>query len=214
MFVKQIQVGQFAIFAYIVGCKTTKQALVIDPAADGEKLAKEAADRGYNIKYIVNTHSHIDHTMGNRRMKDLTGAEIIIHERESGSLVNQSPYMVDMFNAEPSPPADITVREGDFVIIGNVKLKVIHTPGHSPGSISLYNNGIVFTGDTLFVGAVGRTDLEGGSWETLASSIHEKLFVLPDETIVAPGHNYGDSPKSTIGREKVYNPYVGQGAGY
>jgi hydroxyacylglutathione hydrolase len=214
MFVKQIQVGQFAIFAYIVGCKTTKEALIIDPAAEEDRLVKEATDKGYRIKYIVNTHSHIDHIMGNRKTKELTKAEIIIHEKESQSLINQSPYMMNMFNAEPSPPADITVREGDFVAVGNVKLKVIHTPGHSPGSISLYNDGIVFTGDTLFVGAVGRTDLEGGSWEILASSVHEKLFVLPDETIVAPGHNYGDSAKSTIGREKVYNPYVGQRAGY
>jgi len=214
MFVKQIQVGQFAIFAYIVGCKTTKEALIIDPAAEESRLLEEASSKGYKIKYIVNTHSHIDHIMGNRRMKELTNAEIIIHEKESRSLINQSPHMMNMFNAEPSPPADITVREGDTVTIGRVTLKVIHTPGHSPGSISLYNDGIVFTGDTLFVGAVGRTDLAGGSWEVLASSIHEKLFVLPDETIVAPGHNYGDSAKSTIGREKVYNPYVGQRAGY
>ncbi|HOJ43650.1 MAG TPA: MBL fold metallo-hydrolase, partial [Syntrophorhabdaceae bacterium] len=111
-------------------------------------------------------------------------------------------------------PADILVRDGDHIIIGNTSLKVIHTPGHSPGSISLYHNGIVFTGDTLFVGGVGRTDLAGGSWETLVASIHRKLFTLPDETIVAPGHNYGDSPRSSIGREKVYNPYVGQRAGY
>jgi hydroxyacylglutathione hydrolase len=214
MFVKQIQVGQFAIFAYIVGCKTTKEALVIDPAAECDKLFKEATEKGYTIKYIVNTHSHIDHIMGNRRMKELTKAEIVIHEKETQSLINQSPYMIDMFNAEPSPPADIALRDGDFVTIGKVKLKVIHTPGHSPGSISLYNDGIVFTGDTLFVGAVGRTDLEGGSWEVLASSVHEKLFLLPDETIVAPGYNYGDTAKSTIGREKVYNPYVGQRAGY
>ncbi|HOJ70291.1 MAG TPA: MBL fold metallo-hydrolase [Syntrophorhabdaceae bacterium] len=214
MFVKQIEVGSFAIFAYIVGCKTTKEALVIDPAADCERIYTEAVDRGYKIKYIVNTHSHVDHIMGNRRMKELTGADIVIHESESYSLVNQSPYMLSMFGGEPSPPADITVREGDFITIGNTSLRVIHTPGHSPGSISLYHNGIVFTGDTLFVGGVGRTDLAGGSWETLVSSIHKKLFTLPNETIVAPGHNYGESAKSTIGREKVYNPYVGQRAGY
>lgn len=214
MFVKQIEVGQMAVFAYIVGCKITKEALVIDPAAEGDRLLEEAVSKGYKIKYIVNTHSHIDHIMGNRRMKGLTDAEIIIHEKESGSLINQSPQMMSMFNAEPSPPADITVREGDYITIGETSLKVIHTPGHSPGSISLYNNGIVFTGDTLFVGGVGRTDLGGGSLEVLTSSIRNKLFTLPDETIVAPGHNYGDSAKSTIGREKVNNPYVGQRAGY
>jgi len=122
--------------------------------------------------------------------------------------------MISMFNAEPSPPADITVRDGDTIFIGETSLKVIHTPGHSPGSISIYNDGIVFTGDTLFVGGVGRTDLAGGSWETLVYSIHNRLFTLPDDTIVAPGHNYGDAAKSTIGREKIYNPYVGQRAVY
>ncbi len=115
MFVKQIQVGQFAVFAYIVGCKKTKEALIIDPAAEGEKLIKEALDKGYRIKYIVNTHSHIDHVMGNRRMKELTDAEIVIHEKESQSLIHQSHSMMSMFNAEPSPPADITVRDGDYI---------------------------------------------------------------------------------------------------
>jgi hydroxyacylglutathione hydrolase len=214
MFVKQIEVGGMAIFAYLVACKVTNEALFIDPAAETERLLDEARSRGYTIKYIVNTHSHIDHIMGNKRMKDITGAEIIIHEKDAGALIHQPPSMLEMFHAEPSPPADITVRDGDLITIGETSLKVIHTPGHSPGGMCLYHNGMVFTGDTLFVGAVGRTDLGGGSWETLVSSIHNKLFTLPDETIVAPGHNYGDAPKSTIGREKVYNPYVGQRSGY
>ena len=214
MFVKQIQVGGFAVFAYIVACKVTNEALVIDPSAEEDKIFKEATSRGYTIKYIVNTHSHIDHVMGNRRMKELTGAEIIIHEKESTSLIQQTPYMMQMFHAEPSPPADITVRDGDFITIGKVSLKVLNTPGHSPGSICLYNNGMVFTGDTLFVGGVGRTDLGGGSLNQLVASIRSKLFVLPDDTIVAPGHNYGDSPRSTIGKEKVYNPFVGERAVY
>lgn len=212
MYVKQMQVGSFAIFAYIIGCKTTKEALVIDPAAEGDRILKEAADKGYRIRYIVNTHCHVDHVMGNKYMKDVTGAEIIIHELEAKALGHGSNF--DMWGAEPSPPADITVKDGDNIDIGNVSLQVIHTPGHSPGSISLYHKGIVFTGDTLFVGGVGRTDLGGGSWETLVASVNKKLFTLPDDTIVAPGHNYGDAAKSTIGREKIYNPYVGSRAGY
>jgi glyoxylase-like metal-dependent hydrolase (beta-lactamase superfamily II) len=214
MFVKQIQVGGFAVFAYIVACKVTNEALVIDPAAEEDRIFKEAESRGYNIKYIVNTHSHIDHVMGNRRMKELTNAEIIIHEKESSALIQQSSSMMQMFHAQPSPPADITVRDGDTITIGETFLRVIHTPGHSPGCICLYHNGMVFTGDTLFVGGVGRTDLGGGSLQQLVSSIREKLFVLPNETVVAPGHNYGDAPKSTIGREKVNNPYVGDRAVY
>lgn len=210
MFVKQMEVGSFAVFAYIVGCKRTMEALVIDPASECDRILDEAESRGYNIKYIVNTHSHVDHIMGNRRMKEITGADIIIHEKEAYSLTHQSPYMLSMFGADPSPPADILVREGDYISVGEVSLKVIHTPGHSPGSICLYGDGIVFTGDTLFVGGVGRTDLPGGSWQELVSSIRNKLFTLPDETIVAPGHNYGDTSKSTIGREKIHNPFVGQ----
>lgn len=211
IFVKQMEVGFFSVFAYLVGCKSTKEALVIDPASDHERILSEAKKGGYRIRYIVNTHSHVDHTMGNRRMKDLTGAEILIHEEEAYSLINQSPYMLSMFSADPSPPADFTLRDGDVIEIGEVSLKVIHTPGHSPGSICLYHDGIVFTGDTLFVGGVGRTDLPGGSWTKLVSSIRNRLFTLPDETIVAPGHNYGETPKSTIGRERLYNPFVGEG---
>jgi hydroxyacylglutathione hydrolase len=214
MFVKQVEVGGMAIFAYLVACKETNEALFIDPAAETERLLKEAQSRGYTIKYIVNTHSHGDHTMGNKRMKEITGAKIIIHEADAQGIIHQPLQMIAAMGGEPSPPADITVKDGDLITIGKTSLKVIHTPGHSPGGMCLYHNGMVFTGDTLFVGAVGRTDLGGGSWETLVSSIHNKLFTLPDETVVAPGHNYGDAPKSTIGREKVYNPYVGQRAGY
>jgi hydroxyacylglutathione hydrolase len=209
MFVKQIEVGNMAVFAYIVACKETNEGLVIDPAGNCQKLAQEAESRGYKIKYIVNTHCHVDHIMGNKEMQDLTGAKIIIHESEAHALTHQDPGLMSMFRAQPSPPADIKVRDSDVITIGETSLHVIHTPGHSKGSISLYHKGIVFTGDTLFVGGVGRTDLQGGSWEVLASSIREKLFTLPDDTIVSPGHNYGDTPKSTIGREKVYNPYVG-----
>ncbi len=214
MFVKQMEVGGFAIFAYIVACKKTNEALVIDPAAEVDRIFGEAQNRGYHIKYIVNTHSHIDHIMGNKQMKELTGAEIVIHEKDAPSLVQQPASMLEMFHAQPSPPADITVRDKDLITIGETSLEVIHTPGHSPGGMCLYRSGMVFTGDTLFVGAVGRTDLGGGSWEILSNSIRSRLFVLPDDTVVAPGHNYGDAPKSTIGREKVYNPYVGQRAGY
>ena len=212
MFIRQREVGQFAVFAYLVGSETTKEALVIDPAAEGESLVKEAADNKLRIRYIVNTHSHIDHVMGNKRMKDLTGAEIIIHEAEAPYLVGQPSDLMHMFSAEPSPPADITIKEGDLITVGDVSLKVLHTPGHSPGSVSLYVDGLVFTGDTLFVGGVGRTDLQGGSWQILVSSIRDKLFTLPDTTVVLPGHNYGEASKSTIGVEKVHNPYVGSRA--
>jgi glyoxylase-like metal-dependent hydrolase (beta-lactamase superfamily II) len=209
MFVKQMEVGSFSVFAYIVGSEATGEALVIDPAADQDRIVREAEKKNLRIKYIVNTHFHIDHVMGNRKMKELTGARIIIHEAESAYLAHQPDHMISMFGADQSPAADETVRENDLITIGNVSLKVIHTPGHSPGGICLHTDGLVFTGDTLFVGGVGRTDLDGGSWQTLVDSIRNKLFVLPDATVVLPGHNYGEYPKSTIGTEKVNNPYVG-----
>lgn len=213
MLVKQMEVGRFGVFAYLVGSETAGEALVIDPAADAEWIVKEAEKNNLRIKYIVNTHSHVDHVMGNKRMKELTGAEIVIHQKEAAYVGKEAAHLMNMFGAEASPPADITVQENDLITVGDVSLKVIHTPGHSPGAICLYTNGLVFTGDTLFVGGVGRTDLDGGSWSTLVSSIRNKLFVLPDSTVVLPGHNYGEAPKSTIGMEKVRNPYVGSQAG-
>ena len=207
--VKQMEVGRMAVFAYLVGCEKTKEALVIDPAGDEDRIFQEANKKGLKIEYIVNTHSHVDHILGNKRMQDLTNATIVIHEKEAYALTHQSPQMLDMFGGKASPSAGRTVRDGDVITVGEVSLSVIHTPGHSPGAICLYGHGLLFTGDTLFVGGVGRTDLGGGSSEVLVSSIRNKLFTLPDSTVVLPGHNYGSAPKSTIGTEKATNPYVG-----
>jgi hydroxyacylglutathione hydrolase len=209
MYIKQMEVGRFAVFAYLLGSEVTGEALVIDPAGEEESIAKEAERNKLRIKYIVNTHSHVDHVMGNKKMKDLTGAQIIIHEADAADLSGQPAHVMNMFGAEGSPPADVTVRDNDTISIGDISLRVLHTPGHSAGSMCLHTAGLVFTGDTLFVGGVGRTDLQGGSWETLAASIRTKLFSLPDSTVVLPGHNYGEASKSTIGVEKVSNPYVG-----
>lgn len=208
MFLQQMQVGQMVVFAYLVGDQQSGEALVIDPAAETEDIIAVARKNNLKIKYIVNTHGHVDHTAGNSDMKKLTGAKIIIHEDDADRLINTSPVMLAMFGAKPSPPADITVKEGDNIKVGDISLKVIHTPGHSEGSMSLYMNGIVFTGDTLFVEAVGRTDLPGSSWPSMYSSIKKKLFILPEETKVLPGHNYGRMPTSTIGHEKKYNPFL------
>lgn len=197
-----------AIFAYIVGDEASGEALVIDPAANVDGLISEAQKKGFTIKYIVNTHGHVDHISGNQDMKKKTGAQIIIHEADADMLVSTPSMVLRMFGAKPSPPADITVKEGDTISVGTVSLKVIHTPGHTPGGMSLYTDGYVFTGDTLFVGGVGRTDLPGGSWSVMSSSIREKLLSLPDDTVVLPGHNYGPSPTSTIARERKANMFL------
>jgi glyoxylase-like metal-dependent hydrolase (beta-lactamase superfamily II) len=197
-----------AVFAYLIGDPITGDSLVIDPADNVEEIIAEAKNNNLNINYIVNTHGHVDHIGGNADMKKLTGAKIIIHDGDAPMLTSTPATMLRMFGAKQSPPADILVKDGDIINTGNVSLKVIHTPGHSPGGMSLYTPGFVFTGDTLFVEAVGRTDLPGGSWQVMYKSIQEKLFILPDETKVMPGHNYGRTPTSTIGHEKKYNPSI------
>jgi glyoxylase-like metal-dependent hydrolase (beta-lactamase superfamily II) len=208
MFLKQMQVGHMAIFAYIVGDPESGEGLVIDPAANCSGIIKMAEQNNINIKYIVNTHGHVDHISGNTEMKKKTGAQIIIHKDDAKLLVFTPPMVFKMFGAEQSPPADITINDGDLITVGGISLKVIHTPGHSPGGMSLYTKGYVFTGDTLFVEAVGRTDLPGGSWPVMHRSITERLCTLPDDTKVLPGHNYGRMPTSTIGHEKMNNPYI------
>jgi len=208
MIIRQIQVGAMAVFAYIVGDPESGEGLVIDPAANTEEILKEAKREGLTIRTIVNTHAHPDHTGGNATMKEKTGAAIVIHEADAQMLLSMPSAYLRMFGALPSPPADLLVRDGDELKLGGTALTVIHTPGHTPGGMCLYADGAIFTGDTLFVEGVGRTDLPGGSWDVMAAAIREKLFSLPDATVVYPGHNYGSSPTSTIGREKSHNPYL------
>jgi hydroxyacylglutathione hydrolase len=206
--VKQIEVGNFGVFSYLIGDEQAKEGLFIDPASDCDRLLKEAESHGLIIKYIVNTHSHIDHVMGNKKMAGKTGAKIIIHEADAEGLLDTPDYLLEMFNAEPSPPADLLVKDGDVIQVGSIGIKVIHTPGHSPGGMCLYMDGMVFTGDTLFVGAIGRTDFPGCSYQALERSIRERLYTLPGNTMVFPGHNYGTSPTSTIQQEKRSNAFV------
>jgi glyoxylase-like metal-dependent hydrolase (beta-lactamase superfamily II) len=209
MIIDQIEIGGFQIYCYILGCETTGEGIVVDPGGPADAILKRARDRGVTkIDYVVNTHCHVDHTSGNKAMCDATGAPLAIHEAEVPVLQAQSPGSLAMFRADPSPTPTVLLKEGDKITFGNESVSVIHTPGHSPGCMCLYWPGYVITGDTLFVGGVGRTDLPGGSFEILQSSIRNKLYTLPDETVVLPGHNYGVTPTSTIGREKRENVFI------
>ena len=209
MDVEQLKVGSFEVFCYIVSCPKTKEALVIDPAGDEEKIVGRIEQKDLNLKYIVNTHGHADHTSGNAKIKDLTGAKIIMHEIDNQIFTSDEGIKMSMqWGLTPSPPADITVKEDDQIVAGDVSLKVIHTPGHSPGGICLLGDNNLFTGDTLFVGGIGRTDLPGASTAQFMKSIKEKLLVLPGDTIVWPGHDYGPRPSSTIDIEAKTNPWL------
>ena len=186
MNVYQIQVGNMQNFSYIVEDDDTSEAIIIDPSWDLIELEMVIKKNNLKIKYIVNTHHHFDHTLGNEAMVESTKAPIIQHE--SSELKH-----------------DITVNDGDFIEFGNSKLKVLHTPGHSQDSICLVGDGKIFSGDTLFVGNCGRIDLPGGSAKDLYHSLFDVLHKLDENLVMYSGHNYGGSEISTLGQEKITN---------
>jgi hydroxyacylglutathione hydrolase len=209
MNIEQIKVGFMDVFCYLVSCPRTNEAIVIDPAGDEERIVERIQQKKLHLIYIVNTHGHPDHICGNAKVKHLTGAKIVVHELEVPLISSEREReMVRQWGFSPSPPPDITVKDGDEINAGDVSLKVIHTPGHSPGGMCLIGDGNLFTGDTLFVGAIGRTDLPGSSMNQFMISLTQKLLTLPGDTIVWPGHDYGVKPRSTIEEEKRMNPWL------
>ncbi|MGB9498266.1 MAG: MBL fold metallo-hydrolase [Dissulfuribacterales bacterium] len=198
-----------ANFCYMVGDETTQTCAVIDPAFDPQKILSKVKEAGFNITHVINTHGHSDHTAGNAAIIEATGAQLCIHKADADQVTRLLTRLLSRFmGGKGSPKPSRLLDDNDIINIGETELKVIHTPGHTPGSICIYADGHIFTGDTLFVGAVGRTDLPGGSFKQLLSSVHEKIYILPGETIVWPGHDYGPSPSSTIETEKQTNPFT------
>lgn len=194
---------------YVVGCQETKRAAIIDPGAFSPDEVKGIIDLlerdGLRADHIINTHGHIDHIAGNRAIKEATGADILIHRDDAERLGDGQLNGSFLFGMDiKSPPADRLLLDGDIIELGGLNLKVLHTPGHTPGGICLLVAGTVFTGDTLFAGSIGRTDLPGGSEEAILGSINEKLMSLPDDTSVRPGHG----PRTIIGKERSNNPYI------
>lgn len=206
------EVGPLACNCYIVGDRDTKTAIVIDPGGEADELAEMIASQGLTITAIVATHAHFDHIIGAERLRALTGAPFIMHKADEPLLpwMQESGRMflgVDL----PAPPSiDTPAGEGDRLVAGTAELGVIHTPGHSPGSISLLADGALFSGDTLFAGSIGRTDLPGGDGRALLDAVRTKLFTLDDDLPVYPGHG----PPTTLAAERASNPFVGERAAW
>ena len=204
MILERIVVGNLETNCYIFGSAKEKEVVIIDPGGSPELILSVLYGLTARVRYIINTHGHMDHISANRQIKRRTGAEICIHRADSEMLIDSRKNFSDlMVTPVTSPPADRLLNDGDILNVGELKLKVIHTPGHSPGGISLVSDGLVFTGDTLFAGSVGRWDFPGASYNLLLASVRNKLLVLDEDMIVYPGHG----PVSNIGTEKKENPF-------
>lgn len=202
MNVQILVVSMFATNCYLVSCSETREGIVIDPGAEGKRILLEIEKSGLTITEIINTHGHIDHTGANSRLKEALRVPLSLPEKELDSYRNPG-WGLGLIFGKPTPP-DRLLKEGEQVSFGKQRLTVVETPGHTRGGISLYGSGAVFTGDTLFAGSIGRTDLAGGSSDALISAIKEKLLILPPRTVVYPGHG----PASTIETEARSNPFL------
>lgn len=206
MILKLLTLGTFQTNCYIVGSETTREGLVIDPGSDPLMIIDQIRRLDLKIKLIVNTHAHVDHVLAIESIKRTFDARFALHADEM-PILEAVPAQASMFLGKPVTPVpspDILLKEGDIIEVGDIRMKVIHTPGHSPGGICLHGDGVVFSGDTLFNFGIGRTDFPGGNHRQLLNSIALKLFALPDDTVVYPGHG----PDTTIGFERENNPFL------
>ena len=212
MKVKRMPVGVYAANCYILMDEETKETAIIDPGGDAEKVLALLAMMGARAVGIVHTHGHFDHILGTREVAAATGAPVSIHGGDLDlyrGLVRQARYF-DLAAEEPTEPTQI-LAGGEMLSFGQLHARVLHTPGHTPGSMGLYiepTSGapLLLAGDTLFADGIGRTDFPGGSFKQILRSIRDTLFALPDETVVVPGHG----PETTIGEEREHNPHVGR----
>jgi hydroxyacylglutathione hydrolase len=204
-------VGPLQCNCYIVGDPETREAIVIDPGDEAEVLADVLVEKQLRVTAIVATHAHFDHIVAAEHLRQVTGAPFYLHEADAPLLDWMQTSGRIFLGVDLPPPPDVDERptEGDVLEAGKVRLEVLHTPGHSPGSISLVADEGVFCGDTLFAGSIGRTDLPGGDSQQLLDAIARKLFAFDEDMAVHPGHG----PSTTLGEERRYNPFVGTAGG-
>jgi hydroxyacylglutathione hydrolase len=205
MIYRQLELPPIGTNCYIVGSDQTHDGMVIDPAGDAPRIIENIKELKLRIRLIIVTHTHPDHIGAIGEVKEATGADFAVHAAEAEQLKRDDYSQFAVFDPgfRPPPPPDRLLNEGDIIEIGDLKFTIAHTPGHSAGGICIIGYGVVFSGDTLFNMGIGRTDGPGGDYDTLISGIRNKLFTLPDNTLVLPGHG----PKTTIGSEKQSNPF-------
>lgn len=208
--IKRIVTGEYQVNTYIVSCPVTNEGMIIDPGGDTDKIIAHVKENHILVRHILNTHGHADHIIANSDLKKEFDLQVCMHEEDAAFFSKPDVLKIEANELGLSTPgkADIMLKDGNAVAVGKLTVRIIHTPGHTPGSACYLVNGNLFTGDTLFVGDVGRSDLIGGSFATLLQSIKEKIIVLPPETKIWPGHDYGEMPSSTLEWEMKENPYI------
>jgi len=209
MLIETVVVGSFQCNCTIIACEKTKEAVIIDPGDEPDKILELIKHYDLKVKYLLHTHAHLDHIMGTRKVKEVTSADILLHKADNDIYENLI-MQASMFGFDVKAPlkVDKFLEDGELITAGDsINTKVIHTPGHSPGSICFHFGGeekpLLFSGDTLFARSIGRTDLWGGSHPQLLKSIEERIFSLEEGTVVCPGHG----PQTTVWEEKKKNPF-------
>ena len=206
MIIKTLVVGPFEVNNYLVIDEETKEAVLIDAGGNFEATKKVLDENEAKLKCILNTHGHLDHIAGDQEIQEKLGVKVLCHKADEFLVSALKQHLAHYGMPEYEiPRIDIFVEDEQEIVAGNMRFKVIHTPGHSPGAVCYLIDNVLFSGDTLFADAVGRTDLPGGSYDELKNSIQQKLFTLDDDIVVYPGHG----SETTIGYEKAENPFFG-----